>query len=160
MQLGTNWTVLPVDTHWVTLLESQPHPGPAGTPLSGLGLLPSNPSSEAIAAYRWPPQDGLFAMENVRSLIAKWLASVIRFGIYERVVHLKQAYLCLAPQPGTFCQPSILPPSMAACCAWTVCNTLGTMSGLTVGVTTAPLESVTLAGIPPSGHRPGWSLHQ
>ena len=32
---------------------------------------------------------------------------------------------------------------MAASCDWTVCDTFGTMSGLTVGVTTVPLERAT-----------------
>jgi len=71
-----------------------------------------------------------------------------------------QAYFLLAWQPCTFCQPSILPPSMAACCDATECDTPGTVSGLTVGVTTVPLDRVTWEGIPPSGHLPGLSSHQ
>src|SRR5215467_10958342 len=58
------------------------------------------------------------------------------------------------------CQPSIRPWSMAACCAATSCPILGTLSGVTPGVTTAPFESLTNDGMPPAGHRPGWFLHQ
>src|SRR5437763_15180118 len=59
-----------------------------------------------------------------------------------------------------FCQPSILPPSMAACCDGTLCLTLGTLSGSVAGVTTAPSDSVTEDGIPPAGQRPGLASHQ
>src|SRR5215470_20412092 len=75
-QLGTRWTLPPGARHWVRCLESQPHPGPGLTLWAGNGLLPRNPSSDPITAYRWPPQDGLSAMENVRSLMANLLASV------------------------------------------------------------------------------------
>ena len=59
-----------------------------------------------------------------------------------------------------FCQPSILPPSMAAVWAATLWFTFGTVSGLVPGVTTAPFDSRTEDGIPPSGQRPGWLSHQ
>jgi hypothetical protein len=42
----------------------------------------------------------------------------------------------------------------------TVWFTLGTVSGITSGLTTAPLDRLTLGGIPPSGHRLGWASHQ
>ncbi len=59
-----------------------------------------------------------------------------------------------------FCQPSILPPSIAAAWAATLWFTFGTVSGSVPGVTTAPLDNRTEGGIPPSGQRPGLSSHQ
>src|SRR5215472_9687430 len=113
-----------------------------------------------MTAYRCPPQDGLSAMENVRSLMANFFARAVRLGTWAGVYPPMQAYPVLGPQPGTFCQPSIFPPSIAFCCEATVCDTLGTMSGITLGVTTVPSESVTVDGMPPSGHRPWFWLHQ
>ncbi len=87
-------------------------------------------------------------------------ASAARFGTCAGVYPPMHRYPVLGWHPGTFCQPSIFPPSMAARCAVTVCETFGTMSGITPGVTTVPSDRVTDAGMPPSGHRPGCRLHQ
>src|SRR5215467_1764242 len=159
-QLGTFLMPPPGGCHGVILLESHPHPGPLVTPGVGPGFPPRNPSSEAITAYRCPPQDGLSAMVKVRSLMANRFASAARFGTCADVYPPRHTYPLLAWQPGTFCQPSIFPPSMAACWEATVCDTFGTMSGITAGVTTVPSDRVTVDGMPPSGHRPGCSSHQ
>ena len=57
-------------------------------------------------------------------------------------------------------QPSIFPLAMANSWSITLCPTTGTTSGSSLGVTTAPLASLTLDGMPPSGHLPGWWSHQ
>jgi hypothetical protein len=59
-----------------------------------------------------------------------------------------------------FCQPSILPPSIAAAWAATLCSIAGTVSGVVLGVTTAPFDSCTNDGRPPSGQWPRWVSHQ
>src|SRR5215467_4382621 len=92
--------------------------------------------------------------------MANLLASAARLGTCAGVYPLIQANPVTAVQPDTCCQPSIRPWSMAACCAATSCPILGTLSGVTPGVTTAPFESLTNDGMPPAGHRPGWFLHQ
>src|SRR5579859_4595932 len=66
-------------THALVLLESHPQPGPA---FAGAGLLPRNPSVVAATALRWPPHDGLSASLNVASLIANFVASATRLGIW------------------------------------------------------------------------------
>src|SRR5262249_34967492 len=110
----------------------------------------------------WPPQEGLSAMEKVRSLMANLLASATRFGIWLGSYPPMHRWGCRAeqPPPGMACQPFIRPPLMAASCEMTVWFTLGTVSGITSGVTTAPLDRLTFGGIPPSGHRLRWALHQ
>ena len=70
----------------------------------------------------------------------------------------------LHPPERIFCHPFICgtPFTMCMAASWEVTewSTGGTVSGSTDGVTVAPLERVTCAGIPPSGHRPGLSSHQ
>jgi hypothetical protein len=45
-----------------------------------MGLSPRKPSSPPITAYKWPPQDGLLAIENVRSLMENRRASLTMLG--------------------------------------------------------------------------------
>src|SRR5579859_2361751 len=90
-QLGTSWYTLPNAFHGVTRLELHPQPGPRATPRVGLGLSPWKPSSDAMTANRCPPHDGLWAMENVRSLMANRCASAARLGTWPGMYPLMQA---------------------------------------------------------------------
>src|SRR5690349_17670985 len=110
-----------------------------------------------MTAYRWPPHEGEFCIENVRSLIANRDASAVRLGTPDGWYPETHAYPVAALQPEICPQPSIFPPSTAACCPWTEWSTAGTVSGVTPGVTTAPFLRVTDDGIP--RHRWVWS-HQ
>src|SRR6516164_5022506 len=80
-QLGT-CLVLPLGAiHGVTLLLSQPQPGPGRTPLALTGLSPRKLSVDAATMAMWPPQDGLSAREKVWSLMAKCCARSVMLGI-------------------------------------------------------------------------------
>ena len=57
-------------------------------------------------------------------------------------------------------QPFICPSFMAACWVATLCDIWGTLSGVTPEVTVLPSDSLTDAGMPPSGQRPGFCLHK
>jgi len=87
--------------------------------------------------------------------MAKDRARRATFGTCEGWYPLTHWYPVAASHPLMFCHPSILPPSIAATCEATSCLTLGTVSGLVPGLTTAPFYRVTDDGIPPSGQRPG-----
>ena len=54
----------------VSLSELHPQPGPLGPPVGVKGLLPVNLSRLEATAYKWLPQDGASASENVMSLTA------------------------------------------------------------------------------------------
>src|SRR5690348_10283032 len=94
--------------------------------------------------------------------MAKDCARPVTFGTCEGWYPLMHWYPVAAPQapPRMFCHPSILPPSIAATSDATLCVTLGTVSGLVLGLTITPFDRVTDDGIPPSGQRPGSSSHQ
>src|SRR5207248_2654382 len=78
MHEGTVSSVPPGASQVVTLLLSQPHPGPDVTPGAGTGLSPVKLSKEAIAGYRCPPHDGESAIENVVSEMSKlWFSTKI-----------------------------------------------------------------------------------